>query len=124
MKKEIKYKNLTYQIIGSAMEVHKVLGNGFLESVYELAFCIELEKSDITFQNQVGFPVVYKGINIKSFVCDLVIDNKVIVELKSIKKLTNIERSQILNYLKVTGLEVGLLINFGRTSLEYERFIL
>lgn len=106
------------------MEVHKVLGCGFLESVYESAFCVELEKSNIPFQNQVEYPVIYKNVNVKSFICDLIIDRKVVVELKSIKKVTEIERAQILNYLKVTGLKVGLLINFGRNSLEYERFVL
>ncbi len=70
MKKEIKYKDLTYNIIGSAMEVHKILGNGFLESVYESAFCVELRKTKISYQNQVEYPVIYKGINIKTFVCD------------------------------------------------------
>ncbi len=68
--------------------------------------------------------MIYKGINIKTFVCDLVVDNKVVIELKAMIKITDIERAQILNYLKVTGLRVGLLINFGRASLEYERFVL
>ncbi len=70
------------------------------------------------------FPVIYRGENIKTFVCDMIAEEKVIIELKAIKQITDIERSQLLNYLKVTKLRVGLLINFGTQSLQYERIIL
>ncbi len=118
------YKDLTYKIIGCAMEVHKSLGVGFLESVYEAALLIEFKKSNILFESQVEFPVLYKNERIKTFICDLVVDNKVIVELKAVKQITDIDRAQLLNYLKVTNLRIGLLINFGSNSLQYERIIL
>ncbi len=91
------------------MEVHKELGPGFLESVYEEAFIVELKRLNISFEQQKKYYVNYKGIDIKEYYCDLVIDD--------------IERAQILNYLKVTKLRLGLLINFGGESLEYERII-
>lgn len=106
------------------MEVHKRLGPGFLESVYEEALLVELDIRGVERKSQVSFPVIYRDRHIKDFVCDLVVKNKVIVELKAVKKLTDIERAQAINYLKVTGLELALLINFGATSLEYERLIL
>ena len=105
------------------MEVHKELGTGFLESVYEAALCVELEKAGIPFATQVEFPVIYKGKKIKKFVCDLLADKKIILELKAIKQITDIDKAQIINYLKVTKLEIGLLINFGAVSLQYERFV-
>lgn len=120
--KEFKYKELTFNIIGCAMEVHKVLGPGFLESVYEAALIIELKQAGIDVQTQVEFPLNYKGTIIKKFVCDLLVDKKVILELKAIKRITDIDKAQIINYLKVTELEVGLLFNFGSKSLQYERF--
>jgi len=121
---EIIYKELSYKVVGCAMEVHKELGSGFLESVYEAAMVVELEKQGIPFQLQKQFPVIYKGVPVKDFAADLVIDDKIIVELKAISKLGAIERAQVINYLKATGLKLGLLINFGQTSLQYERLIL
>jgi GxxExxY protein len=118
------YKELTYKIIGCAMEVHKSLGVGFLESVYEPALRLEFKKSNLPFESQVEFPVIYRNERIKSFICDLVVDKKVIIELKAIKQITDLARAQILNYLKVTNLRIGLLINFGSNSLQYERIIL
>ena len=118
------YKDLTYKIIGCAMEVHKLLGIGFLESVYEAALRLEFKKSNLPFESQVEFPVIYREEMIKTFICDLVVDKKVIIELKAIKQITDLERAQLLNYLKVTKLKVGLLINFGTQSLQYERIVL
>ena len=118
------YKDLTYKIIGDAMNVHKTLGTGFLESVYEAALKVEFKKSNLQYRSQVEFPVIYRNENIKTFVCDMVVNNKVIIELKTIKQITDIERAQLLNYLKVTKLKVGLLVNFGTKSLQYERIVL
>jgi len=118
------HKELTYKIIGYAMTVHKTLGVGFLESVYEAALKVEFKKSNLLIESQVEYPVIYRDENIKTFVCDVVVDNKVIVELKAIKHITDIERAQLLNYLKVTKLKVGLIINFGTKSLQYERIFL
>ena len=106
------------------MEVHRTLGPGFLESVYEQAMRVEFERRNLKFMNQVSYPVLYKGIHVKDFVCDLIVEGKIIVELKALKKLTDIERAQSINYLKVTGLELTILINFCNTSLEYERLVL
>ena len=118
------HEELTFKIIGCAFEVHKELGPGFLESAYEAAMKIELKAGDLAVESQKQFPLIYKGVKIKDFFCDLVVDEKVIVELKAISKILDIERAQILNYLKVTGLKVGLIINFGQTSLKHERMVL
>ncbi len=120
----ILYKELSYNIIGCAMEVQKQLGVGFLESVYEEALKIELQSNQIPFESQKKYPVLYKDNIIKDFYCDLVIDNKIIIELKAINNIGNIERAQVLNYLKVTGLKLGIILNFGETSLKYERIVL
>ena len=122
--KEIIYKELSYQIIGCAMEVHKQLGVGFLESVYEDAFKIELKAKDIPFKSQVKYSIAYKNTYIKDFHCDLIVDDKIVIELKAIKQITDINRAQILNYLKVTKLKLGIIINFGENSLKYERILL
>ncbi|MBU0529917.1 GxxExxY protein [bacterium] len=121
---QILFKELSYDIIGSAMEIHKQLGVGFLESVYEEAFKIELLSNKIPFESQKKYPVMYKNTFVKDFFCDLVIDNKIIIELKAISNISNIERAQVLNYLKVTGLKLGIIVNFGETSLKYERIVL
>ncbi len=118
------HKELAYKIVGCAMEVHKTLGVGFVESVYENAMIEEFKRQNIQFEVQKQYQVVYKGKVIKDFYCDLIVEEKIIIELKAIKQLGNIERAQVINYLKVTGLELGLLINFGETSLKTERIIL
>ena len=117
------YQDLTEKIIGAAMEVHNTLHNGFLESVYEEAMAIELELQNISFERQKPIDVLYKGKLAKQFFCDFVIENKVLVELKSIKKLTETENAQVLNYLKATNLSLALLLNFGNSSLEFKRLI-
>ena len=120
---EILYKDLTYAIIGAAMEVHRILGPGFLEAVYEKALEIEFGARDIPFVCQKRLHVSYKGQIVGDYVADLVVDDKVIVELKAVKMLTNVHEAQLINYLKATDLRVGLLINFGASSLEHERRI-
>lgn len=122
--KKLIHEELTYKVIGCAFEVHKVLGPGFLESAYEVAMKIELIAGNLEAESQKQFPLNYKGTRIKDFFCDLVVEDKVIVELKAISKITDIERAQLLNYLKVTGIKVGLIINFGQTSLKHERLVL
>jgi GxxExxY protein len=114
---------LTGRIIGAAMEVHSKLGPGFLESVYEGALAYEFELRKIGFEIQREIPVFYKGKRVKHFVCDFVVDKKVVVELKAIKEITEIEKIQVINYLKAGGFQVGLLLNFGRKSLEYKRLV-
>jgi GxxExxY protein len=115
----------THAIIGAAMEVHSQLGAGFLESVYQEALERELMSRGIPFASQVELPIMYKGERLMTmFRSDLVCYHEVIVELKSIKTLTNIDEAQLLNYLKATGLKRGLLLNFGANRLEVKRMIL
>lgn len=120
---ELLHSNLTKNIIGAAMEVHRILGSGFLENVYEEALAIEFDLKKIPYERQRTFNVLYKGRQAKQFICDFVVYDKIIVELKSIKEISNIEQSQVINYLKVTGLKLGLLLNFGSNSLEIKRLI-
>ena len=114
----------TYVIIGAAMEVHKELGSGFLEAVYQEVLAIELSKRDISFRREIALPLRYKGeILSTSYRADYICFESVVVELKAISRLSGKEESQIMNYLKATGLTTGLLLNFGSESLEYKRFI-
>lgn len=117
------HKELAYKIVGCAMEVHKTLGPGFLESVYEEALKVELSFHGINFESQKEFPITYRGQEIKKFYCDLVVEKKIVLELKAVKQLGDIERAQVINYLKVTGLQLGILINFGEKSLASERLV-
>ncbi len=120
---EFLYKDLTYGIIGAAMEVHRILGPGFLESVYEEALAHEFDLRGIPSQRQAKLAVRYKDIVAGEFRADFLVDGKVVVELKAIKALTEGDEAQLLNYLKGTGYRVGLLLNFGAGSLEYKRRI-
>jgi GxxExxY protein len=108
---------LTQKIIGAAIEVHKNLGCGLLESIYEEALCCELYLHGIKYRRQIEIDVIYKGKVIKGQRVDILVENEVIVELKSISKLPEVASAQILSYLKATGLKRGLLINFGATKL-------
>ncbi len=121
---EFLHSELTYEIIGAAMEVHATLGPGFLESVYQEAFAIELLSRKIPFDTEKRIDIIYKGVKFeKHFVADFICDNHVIVEIKALSALTNEHQAQVLNYLKATGIKVGLLINFGSNSLEHKRLI-
>lgn len=112
--KELLYKDLTDQIIAAAIEVHKTLGPGLLESVYEECLVFELLKRNLSVKRQLSLPINYKGIEIKTkYRLDLMIEDKVIVELKAIEKLLPVHEAQIITYLKLTGYRVGLMINFN-----------
>lgn len=126
MEKDLLYKDEVYAIVGAAIEVHKTLGPGFLESVYEEAMLIESEERGIPCKSQVNIPVYYKKRKLeKEFRADYVGYSKIVVEFKGIPKLTNVEKAQLLNYLKATRMKVGLLINFGsHGKLEWKRFVL
>ena len=124
MSDELLYKELTHSIIGAAMEVHRVLGSGFLESVYEEALAHEFRLKSLSYDRQVRLTVQYKEITAGEFRADFVVANLVVVEVKAIKALTAIDEAQLLNYLKGTGFRVGLLLNFGSASLEYKRRVL
>ncbi len=113
----------TYAIIGAAMEVHRHLGCGFLEPVYQEALPIEFTKREIPFQREIKFPVFYKDVRLESFYRpDFICFNGVVVELKALARVGGIEEAQVINYLKTCGREIGLLLNFGTGSLEYRRF--
>ena len=118
----LSYKDETYCIIGAAMEVHKQLGCGFTEKVYQDAFERELQLRNIPYQREVRMQVIYKGKTLNSeFVPDFVCYGHIIVELKAVPEIENIHRAQTINYTKVAGFDTALLINFGAESLEYER---
>ena len=119
------YKDLTQGIIGAAMEVHRELGSGFLEYVYEEALCYELKFREVSFERQKELDIYYKDLLIpRKYKPDLIVENKVIVEIKATSGLTEVEEAQLLNYLKATKMRVGLLLNFGKKSLEIKRRIL
>jgi len=118
------HHELTREIIGSAMEVHRTLGYGFLESVYEEALAIEFELRNVPYEKQKSIDVFYKGRQAKEFICDFLVDGKVLVEIKAVTQLTKVEEAQLINYLKATGIKAGLLINFGEKSLKHKRFVL
>ncbi len=114
----------TYAIIGAAMEVHRVLGHGFLEAVYRDSMVIELVERQIPREVEVKLVVKYKGKDLPSFYkADLICFREVLVEIKALSRLTHIEEAQVINYLKATGLSRALLINFGAPSLEYKRLV-
>ena len=114
----------TYAIIGAAMDVHKWLGRGFLESVYGEAFAFELGARNIPFRRECSLDVIYKGTALPChFKADFICFDKVLVELKALAKLSGTEAAQVMHYLKASTIEKGLLINFGAPSLECKRFV-
>jgi len=114
----------TYAIIGAAMEVHRQLGRGFLEGVYCGALEWEFNDRGILCRREVDLPIRYKGRLLNTlYRADFVCYDSVVVEAKALAKLSGTEESQVINYLKATGLEIGLLLNFGSDSLEYKRYI-
>ena len=118
------YEALTYKIIGVAQGVYYELGPGYLESVYEDALCYELEVLKISYQRQVDLDVHYKDVVFeRRFRADLLVDGKVLVENKAVKKLTTQDEAQLINYLKTTGIRAGLLFNFGADEFEMLRRI-
>jgi GxxExxY protein len=115
----------TFAIIGAAMEVHRLLGDGFLEAVYQKALAIELSLRNIPFEREAAMTISYKGSPLEcKYRADFVCSNEIIVEVKSIKSISAIEEAQVLNYLKASGLHRALLINFGAPSLQFKRFVL
>ena len=114
----------TYAIIGAAMEVHRQLGHGFLEPVYQEALALELAARAVPHRREVDLPVYYKGVRLNAaYRTDFLCYDSVIVELKALAKMSGTEEAQVLNYLKASGHEIGLRLNFGAPSLDYKRFI-
>ena len=120
---EILHKRLSYQVIGAAMEVHRLLGPGFLEAVYQTALAHELELQGIPFEQQKRLTVKYKDLVVGEYIADFVIDGKIIVEIKAVSNLTSSHQAQALNYLAATGYQLAILINFGATSLQQRRVV-
>ena len=113
----------TRAIIGAAIEVHKVLGPGFVESIYENALCIEMKARGIAFTKQEVVPIEYKGVEVGEHRLDLLVEDRVVVELKAVSRLDGRHFAQTRSYVQALGLDVGLLLNFGAKKLEIKRLI-
>ncbi len=118
------YKELSKKIIGCAITVHKSVGPGFLENVYEQSLCIELKLRNIPFTRQKMYSIFYKNHNVGTYIADIAVDNKIIVELKSVPYIKRNMEAQLLNYLHVSNIRVGYVINFRNTRIEFKRFVL
>jgi GxxExxY protein len=118
------HSGITDRIIKSAIEVHKNLGPGFLENIYENALILELKQQGLKVEDQKLIPIAYKGIFVGEHRVDLLIENEVIVENKTVKEFDDIHQAQLLSYLKATGKRVGLLLNFARTKIDVKRIVL
>jgi GxxExxY protein len=116
--------DVTYAINGAVFEVNRVLGSGFLEKVYENALLIELKRRGLKAESQVPIRVLYKGNAVGEYIVDILVEKKVIVELKTVEKIDKIHEAQLLNYLKATGIQVGILINFKHPKVEIKRMVL
>jgi len=123
MTKEYKYSETTGKIIGAAMEVHKLLGSGFQEVIYQRALVIEFIKCNIDFKREFNMPINYKGNHIGTRRVDFLINDMISLELKAKNKLEDVHLAQAINYLEAYNLEIGLLINFGSKSLEFKRLL-
>ena len=124
-KKEIiLYKDLSYKIVGLAMEVHKKLGYGFLEKVYENALMVLYRREGIQSEQQSPIKVYFEGEIVGNYVVDIFVDNKIILELKCVEKIADVHRAQVLNYLKATKTRLAIILNFAKDKLEYERLVL
>lgn len=123
IKPEYKYSELTGKIIGCAMEVHKTLGNGFQEIIYQRSLELEFELQGLGFAREFEMPIYYKQKHVGTRRVDFLVENKISVELKAIIKLEDVHLAQAINYLEAYNLEVGLLINFGSKSQDFKRVI-
>ena len=123
-KKILDINELTYQINGAIFEVNRILGAGFLEKVYENALLLELKERGLEAESQLPIKVKYKGETVGDYLADIVVENKVILELKAVESLQKIHEAQLLNYLRATGYKLGLLVNFTYPKAEIKRFVL
>ena len=122
----LKYKDITEKIIGAGFEVHKFLGNGFQEVIYQRALAWEFSQKELNYAREIEQDIYYKNLEdpIGTRRADFVVEEKVLVEIKAIVQLENVHLAQVLNYLKAYKLEVGLLINFGAKSMQFKRLVL
>ncbi|MCH7559066.1 MAG: GxxExxY protein [Planctomycetes bacterium] len=118
------YKELSYKIIELALEVHNELGCGFLEKVYENALMILLDRENIPARQQAPTNVYFQDKVVGQYFADIMVDNKLILELKTVDVIANIHKAQVLNYLRATGLKLGLILNFRKPRFEYQRLVL
>jgi GxxExxY protein len=122
-KKKHEFDLLSERIIGAAIQVHRELGPGFLESIYEEALKVELSKSQIKYETQKEIKIRYRDVDVGSHRLDMIVENQIIVELKATKDLVDVHYAQLRSYLKATGLKVGLLLNFAKPALEIKRIV-
>ena len=115
--------DLAYRVVGIAMEVHRELGHGFLEKVYENAMMVAFRLAGIKAEQQAPIKVNFRGEIVGEYVADILVERKIILELKSQDKITDLHRAQTLNYLKATGLKLALILNFGKEGLQRERLV-
>ena len=120
---EIIFKELSYAIVGAAMEVHRILGPGFLEAVYQAALAHELTLRGIRFEQFKKLPVYYKGVLVGEYEADFVIEDKIILEIKAVSKLHPRHEAQAIHYLTATGFRLAILLNFGTPSLKHQRIV-
>jgi GxxExxY protein len=121
---EFEHAALTHQIIGAAMEVLNTLGHGFHEKPYEQALLVELGLRGLACDQQRSFPICYKGVDVGVYIPDLVVNSCIVTDTKVVDRITDHERGQMINYLRISMCEVGLIINFSRPKLEWERIVL
>jgi GxxExxY protein len=116
--------DITYRINGAVFEVNRVLGSGFLEKVYENALLFEIKKQGLKAEKQVPIKVLYKNHLVGEYIADIFVEKKVVVEIKTVENLDKAHEAQLLNYLKATGLQIGLLVNFKHPKAEIKRMVL
>lgn len=120
---ELIFKEEVFDVVGCAMEVLSELGHGLLEKPYENALVVELGLKDVPVQQQSRYTLMYKGVQVGEYVPDLITHEKLVVDTKVIERITNHELGQMMNYLKITGLKAGLILNFKRSKLEWKRIV-
>ena len=120
---KIIYKDLSYKIVGLAMEVHNKLKSGFLEKVYENAMMVLFRREGIDAAQQASIKVNFEGEEIGSYYADILVENKIILELKVAETISNVHKAQVINYLKATGVKLAIILNFGKEELEFERLV-
>ena len=120
---DTRYNKLTETVIGCAMQVHRLLGTGFQEVIYQRSLAVELEQAGVVFGREIEMPIFYKGVEVGSRRVDFLVEETVLVELKALHELNLTHHAQIINYLEAYRLGVGLLINFGEPSLKFKRFL-
>lgn len=123
IKEEYKYSDVTSKIIGCAMEVHKILGNGFQEVIYQRALAKELQLQGLSFQREFEMPIFYKEEQMGTRRVDILVEGVIAIELKALTQIEDVHLAQSINYLEAYDLEIGMIINFGAKSLQFKRLI-